>query len=194
MSNVRRLPATPCYPLLNSAPQPVHFHLFGFPVTGRTLWSPQFEHALPFPPVPPCGGIFISQSHFEHFLPVGVLWNVIAPQSGHIFPAISTPVVVHRCIVCLYMSVCVCLAESTHANPRYASGDSAITVPLRRRGKLVSWHQSRLRTTRRLTLPSRGCPKGCAFCAPLMSNVRRRKYSATCDRSALCSPPHGAGI
>jgi hypothetical protein len=26
-----------------------------------------------------------------------------------------------------------------------------------------------------LTLPSRGCPKGCAFCAPLMSNVRRRK-------------------
>ena len=25
---------------------------------------------------------------------------------------------------------------------------------------------------RRLTLPSRGCPKGCAFCAPLMSNVR----------------------
>ena len=23
-----------------------------------------------------------------------------------------------------------------------------------------------------LTLPSRGCPKGCAFCAPLMSNVR----------------------
>jgi hypothetical protein len=26
---------------------------------------------------------------------------------------------------------------------------------------------------RRLTLPSRGCPKGCAFCAPLMSNVRR---------------------
>jgi hypothetical protein len=24
----------------------------------------------------------------------------------------------------------------------------------------------------RLTLPSRGCPKGCAFCAPLMSNVR----------------------
>ena len=27
---------------------------------------------------------------------------------------------------------------------------------------------------RRLTLPSRGCPKGCAFCAPLMSNVRRR--------------------
>jgi hypothetical protein len=27
--------------------------------------------------------------------------------------------------------------------------------------------------TRRLTLPSRGCPKGCAFCAPLMSNVRR---------------------
>jgi hypothetical protein len=27
----------------------------------------------------------------------------------------------------------------------------------------------------RLTLPSRGCPKGCAFCAPLMSNVRRRR-------------------
>jgi hypothetical protein len=26
---------------------------------------------------------------------------------------------------------------------------------------------------RRLTLPSRGCPKGCAFCAPLMSNVGR---------------------
>ena len=26
--------------------------------------------------------------------------------------------------------------------------------------------------SRRLTLPSRGCPKGCAFCAPLMSNVR----------------------
>jgi hypothetical protein len=25
---------------------------------------------------------------------------------------------------------------------------------------------------RRLTLPSRGCPKGYAFCAPLMSNVR----------------------
>ena len=25
---------------------------------------------------------------------------------------------------------------------------------------------------RGLTLPSRGCPKGCAFCAPLMSNVR----------------------
>jgi hypothetical protein len=35
---------------------------------------------------------------------------------------------------------------------------------------------------RRLTLPSRGCPKGCAFCAPLMSNVRRQmplKPSAT---------------
>jgi hypothetical protein len=28
---------------------------------------------------------------------------------------------------------------------------------------------------RRLTLPSRGCPKGCAFCAPLMSNVRRQR-------------------
>jgi hypothetical protein len=27
-------------------------------------------------------------------------------------------------------------------------------------------------SSRRLTLPSRGCPKGCAFCAPLMSNVR----------------------
>ena len=26
-----------------------------------------------------------------------------------------------------------------------------------------------------LTLPSRGCPKGCAFCAPLMSNVRRHE-------------------
>jgi hypothetical protein len=26
-----------------------------------------------------------------------------------------------------------------------------------------------------LTLPSRGCPKGCAFCAPLMSNVRRQR-------------------
>ena len=27
----------------------------------------------------------------------------------------------------------------------------------------------------RLTLPTRGCPKGCACCAPLMSNVRCRK-------------------
>ena len=27
----------------------------------------------------------------------------------------------------------------------------------------------------RLTLPSRGCPKGCAFLAPLMSNVRRHE-------------------
>jgi hypothetical protein len=26
-----------------------------------------------------------------------------------------------------------------------------------------------------LTLPSRGCPKGCAFWSPLMSNVRRRR-------------------
>ena len=29
---------------------------------------------------------------------------------------------------------------------------------------------------RRLTLPSRGCPKGCAFCAPLMSNVRPKEH------------------
>ena len=29
-----------------------------------------------------------------------------------------------------------------------------------------------------LTLPSRGCPKGCAFCVPLMSNVSRRTSSA----------------
>jgi hypothetical protein len=30
-----------------------------------------------------------------------------------------------------------------------------------------------------LTLPSRGCPKGCAFCAPLMSNVRPSCMNAT---------------
>jgi hypothetical protein len=29
-----------------------------------------------------------------------------------------------------------------------------------------------------LTLPSRGCPKGCAFSAPLMSNVRRQTHSS----------------
>ena len=44
------------------------------------------------------------------------------------------------------------------------------------------------RRARRLTLPSRGCPKGCAFCAPLMSNVRRREY-AQC-----ASPSHGRGF
>jgi hypothetical protein len=32
---------------------------------------------------------------------------------------------------------------------------------------------------RRLTLPSRGCPKGCAFRAPLMSNVRPSHMKAT---------------
>jgi hypothetical protein len=50
-----------------------------------------------------------------------------------------------------------------------------------------------------LTLPSRGCPKGCAFCAPLMSNVRCRtrlpavqlgaSRGITRTRSkAICSP------
>ena len=35
----------------------------------------------------------------------------------------------------------------------------------------------------RLTLPSRGCPKGCAFCAPLMSNVRALAGSKTARRN-----------
>ena len=37
------------------------------------------------------------------------------------------------------------------------------------------------RQPRRLTLPSRGCPKGCAFRSPLMSNVRFRTH-------AMCKP------
>ena len=32
---------------------------------------------------------------------------------------------------------------------------------------------------RRLTLPSRGCSKGCAFCAPLMSNVSPQEHDAS---------------
>jgi hypothetical protein len=41
---------------------------------------------------------------------------------------------------------------------------------------------------RGLTLPSRGCPKGCAFCAPLMSNVRPRlKVSANQPVQRFCS-------
>jgi hypothetical protein len=45
----------------------------------------------------------------------------------------------------------------------------------------------------RLTLPSRGCPKGCAFCAPLMSNVRRRDRvkgeKVPCRKDFTCSRP-----
>ena len=44
-----------------------------------------------------------------------------------------------------------------------------------------------------LTLPSRGCPKGCAFCAPLMSNVRRRQYSAAGCSSVCSLPSRGVG-
>jgi hypothetical protein len=44
-----------------------------------------------------------------------------------------------------------------------------------------------------LTLPSRGCPKGCAFCAPLMSNVRRRdcikKKTCVMERLSLTRSP-----
>jgi hypothetical protein len=41
-----------------------------------------------------------------------------------------------------------------------------------------SWARVRVPQSRRLTLPSRGCPKGCAFCAPLMSNVRPTSMNA----------------
>jgi hypothetical protein len=48
---------------------------------------------------------------------------------------------------------------------------------LRQNGCKCSAASSRLAPSGgcRLTLPSRGCPKGCAFCAPLMSNVRPQK-------------------
>jgi hypothetical protein len=52
------------YPPLNSAPHPVHLNLFDFTspffTYGRTLYSLQFGQNLPLPPVPPCGGTFIS--------------------------------------------------------------------------------------------------------------------------------------
>ena len=42
-----------------------------------------------------------------------------------------------------------------------------------------------------LTLPSRGCPKGCAFCAPLMSNVRRRQYTLLLEAQRASSVVRG---
>jgi hypothetical protein len=42
----------------------------------------------------------------------------------------------------------------------------------------------------RLTLPSRGCPKGCAFQSPLMSNVRRREESAVQLRANVAAARH----